>query len=87
MLCRTRPDLPRAFRVPGVPVAPVISVLACVWLMLNLPVATWLRFAVWMVAGLLIYLGYPMRHSRLRAPATAEAVTGDTRAGRAPSGD
>ena len=44
VLRRTRPDLPRAFRTPWVPVLPILSVLASLWLMLNLPAETWLRF-------------------------------------------
>ena len=44
VLRRTRPDLPRAFRTPWVPLMPILSVLASLWLMLNLPAETWLRF-------------------------------------------
>jgi APA family basic amino acid/polyamine antiporter len=66
ILRRTRPDLPRAFRTPLVPVVPILSVLASVYLMLNLPAATWLRFFVWMAVGLVVYFGYGARHSRLR---------------------
>jgi basic amino acid/polyamine antiporter, APA family len=69
VLRRTRPDLPRAFRTPLVPAVPILAVLACVWLMLNLAVETWLRFAVWMLLGLLIYAGYGARRSRLGAGA------------------
>ena len=65
VLRRTRPDLPRAFRTPGVPVVPILGVVACVWLMLNLPLETWLRFVIWMAIGIVIYLGYGRRHSRL----------------------
>jgi APA family basic amino acid/polyamine antiporter len=65
VLRRTRPDLERAFRVPWVPVLPIASVLACVYLMLNLPVETWLRFLVWMVVGFVIYFWYGRRHSRV----------------------
>jgi APA family basic amino acid/polyamine antiporter len=65
VLRRTRPDLPRSFRAPGVPWLPVLGVIACAWLMLNLPVQTWIRFLVWMVAGLAIYFLYGMRRSRL----------------------
>jgi APA family basic amino acid/polyamine antiporter len=65
VLRRQRPDLQRPFRVPAVPWLPVLSVLACAWLMLNLPVDTWIRFGIWLVVGLAIYFGYGMRHSRL----------------------
>ncbi|RVX43136.1 amino acid/polyamine/organocation transporter (APC superfamily) [Nonomuraea polychroma] len=68
ILRRTRPDLPRAFRAPFVPVLPVLSVLACLYLMLNLPVETWLRFVIWMVIGVVIYFGYSYWHSRTAAP-------------------
>lgn len=65
ILRRTRPDLPRSFHTPLVPLVPVLSVLACLYLMLNLPVETWLRFVAWMLLGILIYFGYGYRHSRL----------------------
>jgi APA family basic amino acid/polyamine antiporter len=67
VLRRRRPDLPRAFRTPLVPWLPAVSVLASLWLMLNLPAETWLRFAVWMAAGLVVYAGYSYRHSRVAA--------------------
>ncbi|MEU6611836.1 amino acid permease [Streptomyces shenzhenensis] len=65
ILRRTRPDLHRAFRTPWVPVVPVLSVAATLWLMLNLPAETWLRFAVWMVLGFVVYFLYGRTHSRL----------------------
>jgi len=65
VLRRTRPDLKRAFRCPGVPVVPLLAMLTSFYLMLNLPAATWIRFAVWMVIGLAIYFLYGARHSRL----------------------
>ena len=65
VLRRLRPDLPRGFRAPLVPLLPVASVCACLWLMVNLTVITWVRFGVWMVAGIAIYLGYGRRHSVL----------------------
>ncbi|MEU4830804.1 amino acid permease [Streptosporangium sp. NPDC023615] len=65
ILRRTRPDLPRSFRTPLVPLVPILSVLACLYLMLNLPVETWLRFLAWMLLGVVIYFGYGYRHSRL----------------------
>ncbi|HEY2771930.1 MAG TPA: amino acid permease [Solirubrobacteraceae bacterium] len=64
-LRRSRPDLERPFRTPMVPLVPILSVLASVWLMLNLASTTWIRFGVWLVVGLIIYFGYSYRHSRL----------------------
>ncbi|MBO0854657.1 MAG: amino acid permease [Nocardia sp.] len=73
ILRRTRPDLPRGFRVPLVPLIPVLAVLACIWLMINLSVETWLRFVIWMVVGFVVYFTYGVRHSMLRkAPTTAD---------------
>jgi len=65
VLRRTRPDLDRAFRCPGVPVVPVLAVLAAFYLMLNLPAATWLRFFIWMAIGFVVYFLYSASHSRL----------------------
>lgn len=65
ILRRTRPDLPRAFRTPLVPLVPILSVAASVWLMLNLPAETWLRFAVWMALGFVVYFVYGRSHSQL----------------------
>ncbi len=64
-LRRSRPDLERPFRTPWVPVIPILSVLASLYLMLNLMAVTWLRFLIWMVVGLIIYFTYSYRHSRL----------------------
>jgi basic amino acid/polyamine antiporter, APA family len=65
ILRRTHPDLPRAFRCPGVPVVPVLAVAACLFLMLNLKAVTWIAFVVWLAIGLAIYFGYSRRHSKL----------------------
>ena len=65
ILRRTRPDLPRSFRVPLVPVIATLSVLACVWLMVNLSVETWLRFVIWMVLGVVVSFVYGATHSRV----------------------
>jgi basic amino acid/polyamine antiporter, APA family len=87
VLRRTRPDLKRAFRCPGVPVVPALAVLTSLYLMLNLPGATWVRFFIWMAIGLVVYFAYGARHSRLatdpnysREADTAAAAERDRRA-------
>ncbi|GAB2822193.1 amino acid permease [Actinoallomurus bryophytorum] len=65
VLRRTHPDLPRSFRVPASPVVPILAVLACGYLMLNLPVETWLRFVIWMIIGFVVYFLYGRGHSRV----------------------
>jgi APA family basic amino acid/polyamine antiporter len=65
VLRRTRPDLPRAFKVPGYPVVPVLAALSCIFLMGFLTLGTWVRFLIWMALGLVIYFGYSRSHSRL----------------------
>ncbi|MDP9416568.1 MAG: amino acid permease [Actinomycetota bacterium] len=73
VLRRTRPDLPRSFRTPLVPLVPIASILSCFWLMLNLPMDTWLRFLAWMAIGFVIYFVYGYGHSRVgRAERTQE---------------
>jgi APA family basic amino acid/polyamine antiporter len=69
ILRRTRPDLPRAFRVPAATVVAALAALLCFYLMLNLTGGTWVRFLVWMVIGLVVYFGYGYRHSRANAGA------------------
>ena len=66
VLRRTDATRLRPFRVPLVPVFPIIGVMLCLALMLSLPVLTWIRFLVWLVIGLLIYFLYSVRHSKLR---------------------
>jgi APA family basic amino acid/polyamine antiporter len=61
----TKPDLKRPFRVPLSPVLPIVSALACLYLMSNLSVETWIRFLIWLLIGMVIYLGYGRRHARL----------------------
>ena len=57
---------PRPFRVPLVPLFPVLGVIFCFVLMLSLPIETWIRFFVWLAIGLCIYFLYGIRHSKLR---------------------
>ena len=59
------PEIPRAFRLPLMPVVPAIGVLASIWLISYLHWETWVRFAVWFVLGLIVYFAYSKRHSLL----------------------
>jgi APA family basic amino acid/polyamine antiporter len=72
VLRRTQPDLERGFRVPFVPVVPLIGAALCIYLMTRLELVTWERFIAWLLAGLLIYLLYSRRHSLLRRGDEAE---------------
>jgi APA family basic amino acid/polyamine antiporter len=63
ILRRTQPDRKRVFRVPMVPWFPLISIILCGGLMTGLTVITWLRFIVWLVLGLLIYIFYSRHRS------------------------
>ncbi|KQP88599.1 amino acid permease [Methylobacterium sp. Leaf113] len=69
VLRRTEPDRQRPFRVPGMPVVPVLGILSCLGLMLGLPGDTWLRLAVWLAIGLAIYFGYGRKVARLHRAA------------------
>ena len=66
VLRRTGPDLDRPFRVPFVPLIPILGILTCVGLMATLPGDTWLRLGVWLLIGFAIYFGYGRRHSVLQ---------------------
>jgi basic amino acid/polyamine antiporter, APA family len=66
ILRRTDPNRRRPFRVPLVPLVPLLGVFMCVALMLSLPILTWLRFFAWLALGILIYFVYSIRHSRLQ---------------------
>ena len=65
ILRKTRPDLPRAFRCPGVPVVPLLAVAFCVTLMTYLTLTTWIAFGIWLAIGLVVYFGYARRRSLL----------------------
>jgi len=62
-----QPDRPRAFRAPGGPLAPVVTILTCLLLMAGLPITNWIRFFVWLIIGLIFYYFYGHRHSELAA--------------------
>ena len=66
VLRRTRPDLPRPFRTPWLPLVSLLGFFTCVGMMFTLPPDTWLRLAIWMAIGFAVYFGYSIRHSTLR---------------------
>ena len=59
------PNLPRAFKVPGYPVTPVLSVVACAFVLYGLPPITWLWFGIWVVVVLAFYFVLGRHHSAL----------------------
>lgn len=61
----TRPQEPRPFRAPWVPVLPLAGIALCLYLMASLPAITWLRFFVWLCLGILVYGFYGYRNSAL----------------------
>jgi APA family basic amino acid/polyamine antiporter len=71
-----RPEARRPFRVPLGPVFPILGVLSCVYLMLNLTVMTWVRFLGWLDIGMIIYWFYGRTHSPLVDKAEAAARSG-----------
>ncbi len=62
---RIAPDAPRPFRVPFGPVIPVLGIIFCLVLMFSLPADNWLRLAGWLALGMVIYLLYGRKHSRI----------------------
>jgi APA family basic amino acid/polyamine antiporter len=70
----TKPDYPRPFRLPFMPVVPILGTMACLALMWQLPQLTWVRFGVWTIIGIVVYLAYGLKHSRLSAQAVEPAA-------------
>ncbi|TDH27896.1 amino acid permease [Segetibacter sp. 3557_3] len=60
-----QPELPRAFRTPLVPLVPILGVATCLFMMVFLPLDTWIRLIVWMLIGFDVYLFYGLRKSVL----------------------
>jgi APA family basic amino acid/polyamine antiporter len=67
VLRKKQPLRTRAFRVPLVPIVPLISIACCLILMMGLPLLTWIRFFVWLTIGLFIYVFYSRKRSELAA--------------------
>jgi basic amino acid/polyamine antiporter, APA family len=77
VLRRTRPDMPRPYKVPLSPWLPLLGIAFAVYLMSDLPLTTWIRFLMWLAAGILIYVFYGYKHSRLRTETAASALEPD----------
>jgi APA family basic amino acid/polyamine antiporter len=65
VLRQKRPDLPRPFRTPWVPLIPALGALICLIQMFSLPFDTWLRLIAWLVMGFAVYFSYGIFHSVL----------------------
>jgi basic amino acid/polyamine antiporter, APA family len=65
MLRRTHPELPRPFKTPFNPLIPLLGVVSCIYLMVNLKLLVWIAFMIWNAIGLAIYFGYSYHSSRL----------------------
>ena len=61
-----RPDIERSFKTPFVPLVPILGAGICLYLMISLPMDTWIRLIVWMAIGFLIYFTYGIKKSKLR---------------------
>ena len=66
VLRRKRPEIPRPFHAPWIPVTPILGIGVSLLMMLFLPWETWLRLIIWLVAGLFIYVFYSRHHSKVQ---------------------
>jgi len=62
---RTQPDAPRVFKTPLVPLVPILGVATCLFMMVFLPLDTWIRLVAWMMIGFDLYLFYGMKNSHM----------------------
>jgi basic amino acid/polyamine antiporter, APA family len=78
VLRKNEPNAPRAFVTPLVPLIPILGVATCLFMMVFLPLDTWIRLIVWMMIGFDIYMAYGMRYSVL----SGKDVAGYSRSNR-----
>jgi APA family basic amino acid/polyamine antiporter len=64
-LRRTQPERPRPFKTPGMPYVPMLGIIICLYLIINLPWVTIIRFIIWMIMGIFIYFLYGRGNSSL----------------------
>lgn len=83
ILRHKRPDLPRPFKTPLVPLVPILGIVVSFGLMASLPLGTWLRLIIWLIAGMVLYFSYGRKHSRVQAAEAAKSAVAGTGAGSA----
>jgi APA family basic amino acid/polyamine antiporter len=66
VLRKTHPNIPRPFKTPAAMIVGPLGAIACLWVMSGLPLDTWIRLAVWLVIGFIVYFTYGVKHSKLR---------------------
>jgi APA family basic amino acid/polyamine antiporter len=71
---RTHPDLERPFRIPGYPVTPILTVLACLYILWGLAAITWVIFGIWIAVVLLFYFFYGRHHATLNTYTDPEEI-------------
>jgi APA family basic amino acid/polyamine antiporter len=69
-----RPDLPRPFKTPLVPLVPILGIIVSLGLMASLPGSTWLRLIIWLIVGMVLYFTFGKKHSRVQLAAKASAA-------------
>ena len=74
VLRRRSPELHRPFRTPWVPVVPLLGIAFCLYLMVGLPLDTWIRLVVWLGIGLVIYFAYGRKHAAAAHAASQSAA-------------
>jgi APA family basic amino acid/polyamine antiporter len=77
VLRRTHPHAQRSFRVPLVPLVPLLGIGSSLLLMFSLPRENWWRLFIWLLAGFVIYFSYGRKHSRLRSATQDPALPGE----------
>lgn len=75
-LRHTKPELPRSFKTPFSPLFPILGIISCGYLMIHLPIETWLRFIIWLIVGLIVYFNYGRTHSLLSSESPSAGGNG-----------
>ncbi|MFB3813709.1 MAG: amino acid permease [Terriglobales bacterium] len=68
---RKRPELPRPFKTPWVPFVPIMGIVVSLYMMVSLPLDTWLRLIIWLIIGMAIYFFYGRKHSLVQRATSA----------------